>query len=36
MDVDFCRTQGAEGLDALLRAEAKAAFGPPSFVPLTI
>ena len=36
MDVDFCRTQGAEGLDALLRAEAKAAFGQPSFVPLTI
>jgi serine/threonine protein kinase len=36
MDEDFCRSQGAEGLDALLRAEAKAAFGPPSFVPLTI
>jgi hypothetical protein len=36
MDADFCRSQGAEGLDALLRAEAKAAFGPPSFVPLTI
>jgi serine/threonine protein kinase len=33
---DFCRSQAAEGLDALLRAEAKAAFGPPSFVPLTI
>jgi serine/threonine protein kinase len=36
MDEDFCRSQGAEGLDALLRAEAKAAFGPPSFVPLAI
>jgi serine/threonine protein kinase len=36
MAEDFCRSQGAEGLDALLRAEAKAAFGPPSFVPLTI
>lgn len=31
----FC-SQGADGLDALLRAEAEAAFGPPSFVPLTI
>jgi serine/threonine protein kinase len=36
MDDDFCRSQGAEGLDAMLRAEAKSAFGPPSFVPLTI
>lgn len=36
MDADFCRSQGAEGLDALLRAEANAAFGPPTFVPLTI
>lgn len=36
MDEGFCRSQGAEGLDALLRAEAKAAFGPPSFVPLAI
>ena len=36
VDEDFCRSQGAEGLDVLLRAEAKAAFGPPSFVPLTI
>jgi serine/threonine protein kinase len=35
-DKDFCRAQGAEGLDALLRAEAEAAFGPPSFVPLTL
>ena len=35
-DEEFCRTQGAEGLDALLRAAAKAAFGPPAFVPLTI
>jgi serine/threonine protein kinase len=36
VDKDFCRSQGAEGLDALLQTEAKAAFGPPSFVPLTI
>ena len=36
MDEDFCRSQGADGLDTFLRAEAKAAFGPPSFVPLTI
>ncbi len=35
-DLGFCRAQGAEGLDALLRAAAKAAFGPPSFVPLSI
>jgi serine/threonine protein kinase len=35
-DEVFCRSLGAEGQDALLRAEAKAAFGPPSFVPLTI
>jgi serine/threonine protein kinase len=35
-DEDYCRSQGAEGLDALLRAEAKTAFGPPSFVPLMI
>jgi serine/threonine protein kinase len=35
-DEDFCRAQGAEGLDALLRAEAKAAFGPPTFVPLNV
>ena len=35
-DEDFCRTQGASGLDDLLRAEAKAAFGAPAFVPLTV
>jgi serine/threonine protein kinase len=35
-DENFCRSQGAEGLDALLQAEAKAAFGPPSFVQLII
>jgi len=33
---DGCCSQGAAGLDTLLRAEAEAAFGPPSFVPLTI
>lgn len=35
-DEDFCCSQGAEGLDGLLRAQAKTAFGPPSFVPLVI
>lgn len=35
-DEDFCRSQGAEGLDGLLRAEAKVAFGSPSFSPLII
>lgn len=35
-DADFCREQGASGLDVLLRAEAKSAFGPPTFVPLTL
>ncbi|OYV05081.1 MAG: serine/threonine protein kinase [Verrucomicrobiales bacterium VVV1] len=35
-DLGFCRAQAAEGLDALLRAAAKAAYGPPSFVPLSI
>ena len=35
-DEGFCRTQGAGGLDARLRAEAKAAFGPPAYVPLEI
>lgn len=33
---DGCCSQGAEHLDALLRAEAQVAFGPPSFVALTI
>lgn len=35
-DEDFCRTQGAAGLDALLQAEARTAFGPPAFLPLSI
>ena len=35
-DEGFCRSQGGEGLDAQLRTEAKAAFGPPSYVPLEI
>jgi serine/threonine protein kinase len=35
-DKDYCRSHGAEGLDALLRAEAEAAFGTPKFVPLVI
>lgn len=32
----FCRQQGAAGLDTSLRAAARAAFGPPAFVPLTV
>jgi hypothetical protein len=35
-DADFCRAQGAPGLDGLLRTAARAAFGPPAFVPLTV
>lgn len=35
-DEAFCRAQGAQGLDDLLRTAAQEAFGPPSFVPLTI
>ena len=35
-DEKFCQTQGAQGLDNLLRAAAQEAFGPPSFVPLNI
>jgi len=35
-DEAFCRAQRAEGLDAQLQVAAKAAFGPPSFVPLAI
>lgn len=35
-DAGFCRSHGAQGLDALWRAAASAAFGPPSFVPLSI
>ena len=35
-DESFCRSHGAEGLDGLLRAEAKMAFGPPTFVPLLV
>jgi serine/threonine protein kinase len=35
-DADFCQQQGAAGLDALLRAAARTAFGPPSFVHLTV
>lgn len=32
----FCQDQQAEGLDALLQAEARKAFGPPTFVPLNL
>jgi hypothetical protein len=35
-DETFCRTQGAQGLDDALRASAREAFGPPSFVHLSV
>ena len=35
-DEDFCRSQGASGLDTLLQAAAKSAFGPPKFVPMIL
>jgi serine/threonine protein kinase len=35
-DEGFCRSQGGDGLDAQLRAEATVAFGPPSYVPFEI
>lgn len=35
-DENFCRQHGAAGLDALLRAAAEKAFGPPAFVPLVL
>ena len=35
-DESFCDAHGAGGLDALLRAEAKTAFGPPKFVHLAV
>ena len=35
-DEDFCRAQGARGLDASLRSAAQAAYGPPAFVALEI
>jgi len=35
-DLSFCRAHNAEALDSLLREAAKAAYGPPSFVPLSI
>ncbi|HEX5000699.1 MAG TPA: serine/threonine-protein kinase [Terriglobia bacterium] len=35
-DQAFCKAQRAEGLDTLLREAAKEAYGPPSFVPLSI
>lgn len=35
-DEAFCRTHGAQGLDALLRTVAREAFGAPSFLPLII
>lgn len=35
-DLDFCRVQGAQGLDVLLREASRTAFGPPSFVALSI
>ena len=35
-DDKFCRSHPAEALDAMLQAQARAAFGPPAFLPLTI
>jgi hypothetical protein len=35
-DTAFCQQQGALGLDAALRSAARAAFGPPAFVPLDL
>jgi len=35
-DAAFCQQQGALGLDAALRSAARAAFGPPTFVPLDL
>lgn len=35
-DENFCQTQGAHGLDVLLRTAAQEAFGAPSFLPLII
>jgi len=35
-DEKFCRQYGAAGLDELVRAAAKAAYGPPAFVPLIL
>lgn len=32
----FCQQHGASGLDAMLRSAARAAFGPPAFVPLDL
>jgi RIO-like serine/threonine protein kinase len=35
-DATFCQQHGASGLDTALRASARAAFGPPVFVPLDL
>jgi hypothetical protein len=35
-DAAFCQQQGAAGLDAALRSAARAAFGPPAYVPLVL
>lgn len=35
-DTAFCQAEGASGLDTLLRTAARAAFGPPAFLPLTL
>ncbi|MEQ1772997.1 MAG: serine/threonine-protein kinase [Burkholderiales bacterium] len=35
-DIEFCRLQGAAGLDKLLKAAAAVAFGAPQFVPLKL
>jgi len=35
-DAAFCQQQGAAGLDVALRSAARAAFGPPAYVPLVL
>lgn len=35
-DIDFCKKQGAQGIDVLLKAAAVQAYGPPQFVPFVI
>lgn len=35
-DTAFCQQHGALGLDATLRSAARAAFGPPTFIPLNL
>jgi hypothetical protein len=36
VDEAFCATKGAPGIDSMLVAAARDAFGPPVFVPLVL